>query len=117
MNNMAGSGTPPAPATEAARRHLALWFPWLPCERVRRQAAAAPPPPEDAPFALVARSGQALRLAAVERDAARHGLAPGMTLADARARCPDLVTLPHDPAGDAALLDTLAGAMHALTPA
>ncbi|MFD2782040.1 Y-family DNA polymerase [Novosphingobium pokkalii] len=64
----------------------------------------------------MARSGQALRLAAVERDAARHGLAPGMTLADARARCPDLVTLPHDPAGDAALLNTLAGAMHALTP-
>ncbi|MFC3671124.1 Y-family DNA polymerase [Novosphingobium pokkalii] len=83
---------------------------------MRRQAAAAPPPPEGTPFALVARSGQALRLAAVERDAARHGLAPGMTLADARARCPDLVTLPHDPAGDAALLNTLAGAMHALTP-
>jgi len=64
----------------------------------------------------VARSGQALRLMAVERDATRHGLAPGMTLADARARCPDLLTLPHDPTRDAALLDRLAHAMHALTP-
>nr|WP_107716164.1 MULTISPECIES: DNA polymerase Y family protein [unclassified Novosphingobium] len=114
---MAVSGTPPAPPTGAKtdrRRHLALYFPWLPCERVR--ATSADPLPAGVPLALVARSGQALRLMAVERDAACHGLAPGMTLADARARCPDLLTLPHDPAADATLLAHLATAMHALTP-
>ncbi|WP_169474461.1 MULTISPECIES: DNA polymerase Y family protein [unclassified Novosphingobium] len=123
---MAVSGTPPGPLAAPptgtktqGRRHLALYFPWLPCERVRGErvrATATDPLPEGAPLALVARNGQALRLMAVERDAARHGLAPGMTLADARARCPDLATLPHDPAADAALLTHLAKAMHALTP-
>lgn len=39
-----------------------------------------------------------------------------MPLADARARCPQLQTVPHDPAGDARLLERLATAMQALTP-
>lgn len=74
------------------------------------------PPENDLPFALVARVGQALRLAALESDGARHGLAVGMTLADARARCPDLVTAPHEPSEDAKLLATLAGRMARFTP-
>ena len=39
-----------------------------------------------------------------------------MTLADARARCPALQTLPHDPAADAALLERLAAHMQRFTP-
>ncbi len=39
-----------------------------------------------------------------------------MTLADARARLPDLVALPHDPAADAALLDWLAAGADRWTP-
>ena len=86
----------PASAPPRGRRYLALWFPWFPCERAR--PAAPPDPPSKAPFALVARVGNALRLAAVDRPTAEAGLAPGMTLADARARIPDLATAPHDPA-------------------
>ena len=68
------------------------------------------------PLALVARVGGAMRLAAVDGQARRAGLAPGMTLADARARCPALATLPHDPEADARLLARLAEQMIRLTP-
>jgi len=94
------------------RRCLALWFPFLPCERAIRNA----PPEPGQPFALVAKVGQALRLAALTADGAHHGLAVGMTLADARARCPDLVTAPHDPHEDAKLLALLARRMGRFTP-
>jgi hypothetical protein len=94
------------------RRCLALWFPFLPCERTIRSA----PPEPGQPFALVAVVGQALRLAALTADDAGHGLAVGMTLADARARCPDLLTAPHDPHEDAKLLAVLARRMGRFTP-
>lgn len=97
------------------RRCLALWFPWLACERLRRTASpGVPAPPE--PFALVAREGNALRLAAVDGPAHELGLEPGLALADARARCPELATLPADPAADAVELARLVRAMRALTP-
>lgn len=60
--------------------------------------------------------GQALRLAAVDPAARRAGLSPGMTLADARARCPDLVTGPHDPGADARALDRVVAGMVRFTP-
>ncbi|AYG96397.1 DNA polymerase Y family protein [Brevundimonas naejangsanensis] len=46
----------------------------------------------------------ALRLAAIDPGAARAGLSPGMTLADARARTPVLRTIVHRPRADDALL-------------
>lgn len=107
------------------RRYLALWFPWLPGERARREAAspdltspdrAAPDLAESVPLVLVARQGNALRLAAVDQAARRQGLNPGMTLADARARCPGLASLPHDPHADALWLEHLAGRMARFTP-
>lgn len=64
----------------------------------------------------MARAGNALRLAATCPRAAALGLAPGMSLADARARCPDLATAPHDPGGDARALDQLATRMVRFTP-
>ena len=67
-------------------------------------------------LALVARDGQALRLAAVGRGAQGQGLSAGMTLADARARFPSLVTAPHDPLADARELERLGRAMIAFTP-
>jgi protein ImuB len=45
-----------------------------------------------------------------------QGLAAGMTLADARARCPTLVTHPADPPADARELDRLLEAMRHFTP-
>jgi protein ImuB len=64
----------------------------------------------------VERAGSALRLAAVSAQAGRFGLMVGMTLADARARCPDLATAAHDPGADARLLDRLAAGMVRFTP-
>jgi protein ImuB len=94
------------------RRYLALWFPWLPCERAHRCGAL----PDGEPAALVAREGQALRLAAIGPAAQREGLSAGMALADARARCPGLATAPHDPLADARELARLANSMIAFTP-
>ncbi len=94
------------------RRYLALWFPWLPCERVRKEAGRSC----STPLALVARSGNALRLSAVDAQAARLGLSPGMTLADARARCPELESLPHDEQADTHTLERLTARMVRFTP-
>ncbi|KAA9018163.1 DNA polymerase Y family protein [Sphingobium limneticum] len=96
---------------------LALWFPFLACERMQAATTSdRSPDAEPAPFALVARVGNALRLASVDRIACRQGLAAGMTLADARARCPTLVTHPADPPADARELDRLLEAMRHFTP-
>lgn len=86
------------------RRYLALWFPWLPSDRLRRGESAADASPNPAPVVLVEKLGGALRLAAVDPSAARAGLTPGLTLADARARTPSLRTVVHRPEADAALL-------------
>ncbi|WP_313005107.1 DNA polymerase Y family protein [Brevundimonas sp.] len=86
------------------RRYLALWFPWLPSDRLKRGASAGDASPDAAPVVLVEKIGGALRLAAVDPAAARAGLTSGLTLADARARTPTLRTLVHRPEADAALL-------------
>jgi protein ImuB len=108
--------------TANPRRYLALWFPYLPCETIQRVASTDPvpgdPAPPDAavPFALVARSGNALKLVAVDPLAVREGLSAGMNLADARARVPTLATLPDDPAAVAQRLDALVAAMRRFSP-
>ncbi|MDQ1155481.1 DNA polymerase Y family protein [Brevundimonas sp. SORGH_AS_0993] len=86
------------------RRYLALWFPWLPSDRLKRGARAADASPDPAPVVLVEKVGGALRLAAVDQAAARAGLTAGLTLADARARTPSLRTVVHRPEADAILL-------------
>jgi len=53
--------------------------------------------------------GNALCLTAVNDEAAKLGLAPGMPLADARAMYPGLQAVAADAAADAALLESLAG--------
>lgn len=55
-------------------------------------------------------------LAAVDVTAAAQGLMAGMSLADARARLPDLVTVPDDPAADLGLLEWLAESCDLYTP-
>ena len=99
-------------ATPLARRVLALHLPLISSERVTRQRAAPP----DTPFVLVGRVGGAVRIAALDAAALAEGLVPGMALADARARLPELVSLPHDPDADAALLDWLADGADRYTP-
>ncbi len=70
-----------------------------------RIAAADPAEP---PFALTERAAKGLRLAAVNAPAAAAGLAPGMTLSDARARLPGLLAEEIDRAADARALEALA---------
>ena len=65
---------------------------------------------------LVTKVKGALKLHAVDAQAQALGLMPGLTLADARARQPDLVVADWDEAADAACLDRLARACLAWTP-
>lgn len=81
---------------------------------MQRQAALRET--DKAPLALVGRERGAIVLMAVDRAAAEAGLAAGMTLADARARLPQLAVAPDEPAADLALLEWLADACDRYTP-
>ncbi len=65
---------------------------------------------------LFAREGGGERVVAVDAAAAAEGLRPGLTLADARALCPGLASMPADPAGDARMLAGLADWCGRYTP-
>ncbi|MCV6584409.1 MAG: DNA polymerase Y family protein [Marinibacterium sp.] len=88
-------------AATGQRRILSLWFPALPSDRVLRRA------PQDGPFALTHSQTSAERLYCLNGAADRAGLYRGMTLADARAFCPGLITAPADLRQDRQLLATL----------
>ena len=95
---------------DLSRRYLAVFLPFLPSERIGRKK------PPDAPFALVKKRRGSMQLVAIDKAALALGLAPGLPLADARARVPELVVFDHDPGADAALLDWLAEACDRYTP-
>ena len=71
---------------------------------------------EEKPLALIEKQRGAMRLVAVDAAAAALGLAPGLGLADARLRVPDLATADHDPHADARLLARLADACDRYSP-
>lgn len=96
----------------ANRRYLAAYLPLLPAERLARQSFRAP----ESPYALIEKQKGALILAACDSGALSLGLVPGLPLADARARVPELATFPHDPGKDQALLDWLVAACERYTP-
>jgi protein ImuB len=64
--------------------------------------------PPDAPLAFVDKDRGALKLGAVDARAQALGLVPGLTLADARARHPELLAIPMDAEADRHWLDQLA---------
>lgn len=97
------------PGRSSNRRHLAVWFPFLPIDR---RASERP----DGPFVLVEKSANALRLTAVDSQAQALGLTPGTALADARAQVPHLDAWPHDEGGDAELLDRALDAFGRFSP-
>lgn len=68
------------------------------------------------PIACVETVANATRLAALDRAAMELGLRPGLTLADARARVPELEIHPHDPHADLDWLERLADNCHRYTP-
>jgi protein ImuB len=98
------------------RRYLALYFPWLPAERLRIGRPHAFVGREGAPYAVIEKVKGAQRLYAVDPVAAGLGIEPGMTLADSRARVPDLVAFDHAPHDDHAWLERLADGCARYTP-
>ncbi len=107
----------PAPALMPAlpRRYLALWFPFLPTDRLRREQPASTG--AGAPPRVVTEKRHGARvLAAVDHAALQLGLRAGMTLADARARIPQLALAEAAPERDAALIGRLAALCDLYTP-
>lgn len=101
------------------RRYLALAFPFLPADRLARAirtGAERTGFPPDAPFVLVEKVKGAIRLAAVNRAALALGFGPGLSLADARARHPDIGVADLDPLADAAWLERIADGCDRYTP-
>ncbi len=91
---------------------MALWFPFLSADRLRIHQAQrfpeVPGRPLDGPLVFAGKQRGALVLQAVDAHAQALGLAPGLTLADARARLPDLIVAEMDEAADKDWLDQLA---------
>jgi protein ImuB len=80
------------------KRIMSVWLRRWPIDRLQPRR----------PAALAATVGAQRLISAVDAAAARDGLAPGMTLADARALSPGLAVAEADFAGDAAALGRLA---------
>lgn len=84
----------------AGRRILSLWFPRLAADRVARRRGDVVP----TPLAVVGDRNGAQVLVSLSPEAEAAGLALGQPLRDATAICPDLLTLPADPPGEAQFL-------------
>jgi len=107
-------------ASSAKRRYLALWFPFLPTDRLRLEQAELlsrrADTPHDAAMVVVSRVKGAQRLTAVNSVAQALGMAPGMTLANAHARHPGLLVADMDEAADRHWLKHLAQQCIAWSP-
>ncbi|MEJ7925972.1 DNA polymerase Y family protein [Sphingobium sp. AN641] len=97
------------------RRYLALWFPFLPLDRLR---IARPDhwARTDGPRAMVESVRGAMRLVCPDEDALALGLNAGMALADARAQEPGLAVFEADPHADQDWLERLCDGCARYTP-
>jgi protein ImuB len=93
-------------------RFLGLWLMRLATDRIVRQRSA----PDPRPLVVTGRRGNVERLTAVDAAAAELGLKPGLALAEARARYPDLAVVAEHPADDRRLLDDIADWCQRYTP-
>jgi protein ImuB len=100
----------------SARRIVALWFPRLPTDRLRRRWLRHPPPDWGLPLVIVAKQDNAMRLTAVDRRAADLGLVPGMALASARAMVPAVKVMAANSPADSRLLEKIADWCDGFTP-
>lgn len=80
--------------------------------RLDRQQAPGP----EQPLVFVEKLNNAMRLTALSRAAIALGLTPDLTLADARARIPDLVVLDRDHAAEARMLARIVAGCVRYTP-
>lgn len=106
-----------APALTEPRRYLGLWLPFLSTDRAcralnRPRSSAADEPP----FVLTQKERGALRIAALDPLARRYKLVLDMTLAEARALVPNLMTAAMDHAADADYLLAAAAVCEKFTP-
>lgn len=83
------------------KRVVCMWFPRLASDRVLRAR------PVCGPFASTLNANNTTRLYCLNETAERLGLTRGMSFADARALCPDLISQPARPDLDARFLATL----------
>ena len=96
------------------RRIVLIWLPAFPIDRLRRDDRRKPQAErlnglhDGIPFALSAKEGQRLVIAAANRPAVEAGIAPGMGVADALAILPSLNTHPAQPERDRRALHDLA---------
>ncbi|MES2496674.1 MAG: DNA polymerase Y family protein [Pseudomonadota bacterium] len=102
---------------------MALVFPFLATDRLARaiRTGRAVPTslagfPPEAPFALVEKQKGAIRLVAVNRAALALGMTPGLSLADVRARVPEIGIADIDPKADARFLERIADGCDRYTP-
>lgn len=84
-----------------SKRVVCMWFPRLPSDRILRAH------PVSAPFAITLKSNNTERIYCLNAAAERAGLTRGMSFADARAFCPDLISQPARPDLDARFLAAL----------
>src|SRR3546814_5021872 len=105
-----------ATGTGTGRRYLALWFSFLSVDRLVRTKSFRSAVPGDAPFALVEKVRGAIRIAQPCPDALALGLTPGLALADARARVPELQVFDADPGADQSFLERLSDDCDRYTP-
>lgn len=82
------------------RRVMSIWFPQLPLDRRARLGDGR----IDGPFATISEIKNAWRLVNISDAARRAGLSPHMSVTDARAICPDLLTEPCNPSREERLL-------------
>ena len=93
------------------RRVVSLWLPRLATERLGRRRVATSPASRPAPartLATISARQGGVRIVAVNGAAEAAGVAPGMTLANARAVAPGLATTEADPAGERRTLAAIA---------
>lgn len=80
------------------KRMVSVWLPAWSLERLQREHPQCVP--RDMPFALVQSGQRGIRITAVNAKAAREGVRPGLSLADARASLPQLASRPAEPDKD-----------------
>lgn len=92
---------------------MAVHLPRLSTDRLRYSSIAKA---GGHPFALYAKIGNAFIITALDEAADKADLRPGLSLSDARALRPDLVTQAADDAADLALLDEIAAWCERFSP-
>jgi protein ImuB len=109
-----------APSKKERRRILHLWFPHLSTERLLRQRLGrswrSQPRQDRPPLVVSHQENNTQRIAALDEEAGRLRLKPGMGLADARAMYPFIEVVEADPEADRVLLEALADWCDRYTP-